>query len=242
MLVFPAIDLSGGRVVRLTQGDYGRMTVYGDDPEATAAGFLAEGAACLHVVDLDGAKDGAPQNRAVIARLAKLPLFLQVGGGMRDEAAIERTLGLGVSRVILGTAAAEDFAFTERMGRKYKEKIAVGVDVINGFVAVRGWKRITALDGDAFCRKLAEAGIRTVIYTDIGRDGLLTGANLEAYGRLKAVEGLNVIASGGVSSEAEIAALWKLDVYGVIVGKALYEGRLTLARVLAVARGEEPQC
>jgi phosphoribosylformimino-5-aminoimidazole carboxamide ribotide isomerase len=239
MLVFPAVDLRGGRVVRLAQGDYNRMTVYGDDPVETARDFLAAGAECLHAVDLDGARDGNPQNRAVIAEFAKLPMFVQAGGGIRTEADVERTLALGVRRVILGTVAAEDFAFAERMGRKYGQRLAVGVDVLNGFVAVHGWKLITNLDGFDFCRRIADVGISTVIYTDIGRDGMLMGANLAAYGRLKTVPGLNVIASGGVTAEEEITALRNLGLYGVIVGKALYTGGLQLSRVLAAARGEE---
>ncbi len=242
MLVFPAVDLRGGRVVRLTQGDYNRMTVYGDDPVETVKSFWAAGAKYLHAVDLDGAKDGNPQNRAVIAEFAKLPLFVQAGGGMRTEADVERTLSLGVRRVILGTVAVEDFAFTERMGRKYGDRLAVGVDALNGFVAVRGWKQITNLDGFDFCRRVADAGIRTLIYTDIGRDGMLMGANLAAYERLKAVPGLDVIASGGLSSLEEIEALRALDLYGVIVGKALYTGGLKLSEVLAAAREEGKAC
>jgi len=242
MLLFPAIDLREGRVVRLTQGDYDRMTVYGDDPVKTAEGFLAAGAECLHVVDLDGARDGGPVNRAVLAELALLPLYVQTGGGIRTEADIERVLALGVSRVILGTVAAEDFAFTERMGKKYGARLAVGVDAKDGLVAVRGWREVTGLQSFDFCRRLADAGITTVIYTDIARDGLLAGANLAAYERLQGIEGLNVVASGGVSTAEEIAALRKLGVYGAIVGKALYAGRLTLADALAAARGEETEC
>jgi len=242
MLVFPAVDLREGRVVRLTQGDYNRMTVYGDDPVQTAQGFIASGATCLHVVDLDGAKDGSPKNRAVIAALAKLPLFTQVGGGMRTEKAVAETLALGVDRVILGTVAVEDFALTERLAKKYGDKLAVGVDVRNGFVAVRGWKQLTPVDGYAFCRKLANAGISTVIYTDIGRDGLLAGANLDAYEQLQAIRGLNVVASGGVSAVEELAALRELGLYGAIVGKALYAGKITLEQALAAAGREAPEC
>ena len=242
MRIFPAIDLRGGRVVRLTQGDYDRMTVYGDDPAATAEGFLREGAACLHAVDLDGAKDGGPKNREVIAALAKLPLFLQVGGGMRTEDDIEQTLALGVDRVILGTVAVTDFAFTARMGQKYGARLAVGVDAKDGFVAIHGWKTVTDTPSFDFCRRLTDVGIGTVIYTDIGRDGLLSGANLAAYEKLQAIPGLNVVASGGISYETEIAALRGLGVYGAIVGKALYAGTLSLRRVLQIANGEAPTC
>ncbi len=242
MLIYPAIDLRGGRVVRLTQGDYDRMTVYEGDPAAVAQGYADAGATCLHAVDLDGAKDGSPQNRAVIAQLCKLPLFTQVGGGMRSEADIAATLALGVDRVILGTAAVTDFAFTTRMGKQYGEKLAVGVDAKDGKVAIHGWKTVTDQDSFDFCRKLVDVGIHTVIYTDISRDGLLCGTNLSAYERLSAIEGLRVIASGGVTAEAEIAALRDMGLYGAIVGKALYAGKLDLRRVLAIAKGEDTAC
>ncbi|MDD3212739.1 MAG: 1-(5-phosphoribosyl)-5-[(5-phosphoribosylamino)methylideneamino]imidazole-4-carboxamide isomerase [Eubacteriales bacterium] len=242
MLVFPAIDLREGHVVRLTQGDYDRMTVYSGDPVETAGDFVKAGASCLHVVDLDGAKDGSPQNRAAIARLCKQPLFVQVGGGIRTQADIEQALTLGVDRVILGTVAVEDFAFTTRMAKRYGDKLAVGVDARGGFVAIHGWQKITDQPSFDFCRKLADVGIHTVIYTDIARDGLQAGTNLEAYRKLQTIGGLQVIASGGLTYEQEVAELRDLGVYGVIVGKALYTGRLSLSRVLAIAKGEEEPC
>jgi phosphoribosylformimino-5-aminoimidazole carboxamide ribotide isomerase len=242
MLLFPAIDLSGGRVVRLTQGDYDQMTVYGADPVAVAEGFVAAGAKYLHTVDLDAAKSGGAENRAAIGALAKLPLFVQTGGGIRTEADIEAVLSLGVRRVILGTVAVTDFAFTARMGQKYGDRLAVGVDAKDGFVAIHGWKTVTDVDSFDFCRKLMDVGITTVIYTDIGKDGLLSGANLGAYARLNTILGLNVIASGGVTGESEIARLRDMGVYGAIVGKALYAGKLDLRRALQVARGEENPC
>ena len=230
MLIYPAIDLRGGRVVRLTQGDYDRMTVYGDDPVAVAQGFVQAGATVLHAVDLDGAKDGSPQNRTVIGQLCKLPLSVEVGGGMRTEADVEATLALGADRVILGTVAVEDFG------------MVVGVDARGGKVATRGWREVSDLDGVAFCRKLADAGVATVIYTDIGRDGALSGTNLDVYARLSGIAGLQVIASGGVSFETEIAALRDMGLYGCILGKALYAGKLRLERALAIARGEAQPC
>ena len=242
MLIFPAIDLRGGRVVRLRQGDYTQMTVYGDDPVEVAQGFVRAGATCLHVVDLDGAKDGNPQNREIIAKLCELPLFTEVGGGMRDEAAITATLALGVDRVILGTVAITDFAFTARMGQKYGRQIAVGVDARDGFVATHGWQTVTEQRSFDFCRELTQVGIHTVIYTDISKDGLLAGTNLDAYAQLQTIDGLNVVASGGISFEPEIATLRDLGVYGAIVGKALYAGTLSLPRVLAIARGEVRPC
>ena len=242
MLIFPAVDLRGGRVVRLSQGDYDRMTVYGDDPVQVARGFRDAGATCLHVVDLDGAKEGRPMNRALVGALCKLGLYVEVGGGMRNEAAVEDTLALGVQRVILGTVAVTDFNFTTRMGKRFGERLAVGVDVKNGKVATHGWRDVTEIDGADFCRRLADVGVRTVIYTDIAKDGLLGGANVEAYERLRRIDGLRVIASGGVSTREDVARLRGLGLYGAIIGKALYAGRLDLADALRVARGEADAC
>lgn len=242
MHIFPAIDLRGGRVVRLTQGDYDRMTVYGDDPVAVAKGFIEAGASFLHTVDLDGAKDGNPQNRPVIGQLCKLPLFVEIGGGMRTQQDIENTLALGVSRVILGTVAVEDFAFTTRMAKLHGDKLAVGVDAKDGYVATHGWKQVTTQKSFDFCKKLADVGISTVIYTDIARDGLLSGPNLSAYEQLMEIPGLNIIASGGVTTNADIAALRDLQVYGAIVGKALYTGKLDLSTIIRIANGEVTQC
>jgi phosphoribosylformimino-5-aminoimidazole carboxamide ribotide isomerase len=242
MRLFPAIDLRGGRVVRLTQGDYDRMTVYGDDPVAVAEGFVAAGAEYLHTVDLDAAKSGGAENRAVIGRLCGLPLFVQTGGGIRTEADIEAVLALGVKRAILGTVAVTDFDFTARMGKKYGERLAVGVDARDGLVAIHGWQTVTDIGSFDFCQRLVDVGITTVIYTDIGKDGLLAGANLAAYERLNAIHGLRVIASGGVTGEGEIARLRDMGVYGAIVGKALYAGKLDLKRALQVAKGEAEPC
>ena len=189
MLIFPAIDLRDGQVVRLQQGDYNLMTVYSGDPVETAKGFVYAGATCMHVVDLDGAKDGSPKNRDIIRQLCKLPLMIEVGGGIRDERTIKDMLSLGVSRVILGSIAVEDFTFTQRMGKKYGDKIAVGVDVKDRMVAIHGWTDVSTLDGFTFCQQLVDAGISTVIYTDIAKDGLLQGTNLAAYELLQAHTG-----------------------------------------------------
>ncbi|MBN1778313.1 MAG: 1-(5-phosphoribosyl)-5-[(5-phosphoribosylamino)methylideneamino]imidazole-4-carboxamide isomerase [Clostridiales bacterium] len=239
MKIFPAIDLRGGKVVRLLQGDFDRMTVYSDDPVETAKGFLYAGAECLHVVDLDGAKDGSPKNREVISELCKLSMEIEVGGGIRDERTIKDMLKLGASRVILGSAAVTDFLFVEQMGKKYGDQLAVGVDVKDGLVATHGWTNVSELQGFTFCQKLRDAGIATVIYTDIARDGLLEGANLAAYERLATIKGLNVIASGGITGEEELIALRDLDVYGAIIGKALYAGKLSLRRALEIAKGDD---
>jgi len=238
MIILPAIDLRGGKAVRLTKGDYDQMKVYNDDPASVAREFQAAGAEWLHVVDLDGAREGVPQNAATIRALTSVGLRTEVGGGIRDEARICEYLNNGVGRVILGTIAVRDFGFVERMAAKYGEKVAVGVDAKNGYVAVSGWEETTALTGVDFCRKLRDAGVKTVIYTDIGRDGCLAGANIELYCELNAIDGLDVVASGGVSFESDVTALRDMNVYGAIIGKALYEGKLDLVRCLKLAKGE----
>ena len=233
MQLFPAIDLRGGKVVRLTQGDYSRMTVYGEDPCAQAREFLAAGAKNLHVVDLDGAKDGTLSNYDTIAALAKQGgLYIEVGGGIRTEERIRRYLDLGVGRCILGTIAVKDFAFTERMAKKYGDRIAVGVDARDGFVAVSGWKELSAERGVDFCRRLRDAGVKTVIYTDISRDGAEQGTNLDLYRELAEIEGLDITASGGVSSIEELRELQTIGTKAAILGKALYTGRLDLKTVM----------
>ena len=233
MQIFPAIDLSGGQVVRLYQGDYDKMTVYGADPCAVAREFVAAGAKYLHVVDLDGAKDGTLANFDTIAALAKQGgLYIEVGGGIRTEERIQKYLDLGVSRCILGTIAVKDFEFTARMAKKYGDQIAVGVDARDGYVAVSGWLETSQEKGVDFCRRLRDAGVQTVIYTDISRDGAEQGTNLELYRELAGIEGLSITASGGVSSIDELKELQTIGTHAAILGKALYTGRLDLAEVI----------
>ena len=233
MLIFPAIDLRGGRVVRLTNGDYCKMKIYGDSPLDQAKAFEAAGASHIHIVDLDSAKDGGSANSDIICEIAqKTSLFVETGGGIRSEDKILSYQSAGIGRVILGTIAVRDFPFTVRMAQKYGDLIAVGVDANEGRVAVSGWLDVTDIDSVDFCRKLVENGIRTVIYTDISKDGKLSGVNTDIYRRLVQIRGLDVIASGGVSAPGDIAALRSIGVYGVIIGKALYEGRLKLEDVL----------
>ncbi len=234
MQIFPAIDLSGGQVVRLYQGDYDQMTVYGQDPCAAARTFLEAGAKYLHLVDLDGARDGTTANFDSIAAIARQGgLYIEVGGGIRTKDRIRQYLDLGVSRCILGTIAVKDFAFTERMAQKYGDRIAVGVDARDGYVAVNGWKELSRERGVDFCRRLRDAGVRTVIYTDISRDGAEQGTNLEVYRELADISGLDITASGGVSSLEELRALRDMGTRAAILGKALYTGRLDLKTVLA---------
>ncbi|WP_295764487.1 1-(5-phosphoribosyl)-5-[(5-phosphoribosylamino)methylideneamino]imidazole-4-carboxamide isomerase [uncultured Oscillibacter sp.] len=229
MQIFPAIDLRGGQVVRLYQGDYDQETVYGADPCAQAREFLEAGAQYLHVVDLDGARDGAPANFDSIAAIARQGgLYIEAGGGIRTEERIRQYLDLGVDRCILGTAAVEDFGFTARMAKVYGERIAVGVDARDGYVAVHGWKELSRERGVDFCRRLRDAGVRTVIYTDISRDGAGRGTNLELYEELVRIEGLHITASGGVGSLEELRRLERMGVRAAILGKALYTGRLDL--------------
>ena len=233
MQIFPAIDLSGGQVVRLYQGDYDKMTVYGADPCAVAREFTAAGAGYLHVVDLDGAKEGTLANFDTIAAIAKQGgLYMEVGGGIRTEERIQRYLDLGVGRCILGTIAVKDFEFTARMARTYGDRIAVGVDARDGYVAVSGWLETSREKSVDFCRRLRDAGVQTVIYTDISRDGAEQGTNLAVYRELAGIEGLNITASGGVSSLEELKALRDMGIPAAILGKALYTGRLDLKEVI----------
>ena len=234
MKIYPAIDLRGGKVVRLTRGDYDQMKVYGEDPGKTALDLKNQGAGNIHAVDLDGALDGELTNFNAVCDIVKSGLFVEVGGGVRSRERIEKYLSAGVNRVILGTRAAKDFSFVEESVRAYGEKIAVGVDAKGGKVAIGGWKEITDIDSMEFCKKLEQAGVKTVIYTDISRDGELSGTNLPAYERLCDLS-LDVIASGGISFESEITALSQMGIYGAIVGKALYEKKLDLKRVLMLA-------
>ena len=213
MQLFPAIDLRGGKVVRLTQGDYSRMTVYGEDPCAQARAFLAAGARNLHVVDLDGAKDGTLSNYDTIAALAKQGgLYIEVGGGIRTEERIEKYLAHG-------------------------DRIAVGVDAKDGYVAIHGWKEVSAEPGVDFCRRLADAGCTAIIYTDIACDGAMQGTNLALYRQLAAeVPGMAFTASGGISSEAELLELKEMGTAAAILGKSLYTGALNLERCVQLVQ------
>ncbi len=239
MELFPAIDIRGAKVVRLTKGDYDQMKVYRDDPCEVAAEFLKAGAKNLHVVDLDGAREGTMANFESIRALANTEgLFIEVGGGIRTLERIEQYLALGVNRVILGTAAVRNFSFVEESVRLFGDAVAVGVDAKDGMVAVSGWEEVTSLPSFDFCEKVRDAGVKTVIYTDISKDGMLSGTNLDAYKRLAEIKGLNIVASGGITYYDEIRALADMGTYGAILGKALYEGKLDLKTALDTAKGE----
>lgn len=233
MKLFPAIDLRGGQAVRLYQGDYDQMTVYNPDPADQARAFAAAGAKYLHVVDLDGAKDDTTANLPAIARIAaESDLYIEVGGGIRDEERIRRYLDLGVSRCILGTVAVRDFDFTARMAQKYGDKIAVGVDMKDGLVAVAGWKEVTPEPGVAFCRRLAEAGVKAVIATDISRDGTMQGTNMDLYRELLTIPGLEITASGGIAKMEELDTLQAMGCHAAILGKSVYTGAIDLAEAV----------
>ena len=237
MLIFPAIDLYEGRAVRLYKGDYAKMTVYSEDPVAVARDFAAQGARQMHTVDLEGARDGGTPNLGIIERIAKeTGLFVECGGGLRDMAAIDRAFAAGVGRVILGTAAVSDERLLAESVQKYGEKIAVGADLRDGRVAIKGWREDSGLTAEDFLRKVEALGVRTVICTDISRDGAMRGANAELYERLQREFGLELIASGGVSSMEDVARLRALGLYGAIIGKAYYTGDIALRDAVEAAR------
>lgn len=239
MEIFPAIDIRDGKVVRLTEGDYDRMTVYSSSPCEIAEQFIEKGAKNLHVVDLDGAKDGTTENFEVIREIAKYKeLFIEVGGGIRSVERIKKYLDLGVDRTIIGTAAVKNYPLVEEAVRLFGDKIAVGVDAKDGRVAVSGWREVTDTDSVAFCKRLRDTGVKTVIYTDISKDGVLSGTNLEIYRELSKIDGLDIVASGGITYESEIKELKNMGLYAAIVGKAVYAGKLSLESVLKAA-GEE---
>lgn len=233
MKIYPAIDIRGGNAVRLLQGDYDRETVYSLNPVEVARKFKEAGATCLHVVDLDGALEGDLINKDIIKRIvSETGLYIEAGGGVRSLQRIEQYLSAGVSRVILGSAAAENFTLVVDAVKFFGGKVAVGVDAKDGKVAVHGWKKVTDIDAVDFCRKLREVGLHTVIYTDISRDGMLGGANLAAYEELVKIKGLRIIASGGISGTDEIKKLAAMNVRGVVLGKALYDGVLDLKKTI----------
>ncbi len=237
MIIFPAIDLYEGKAVRLLKGDYARMTVYSEHPEEIAADFAAQGATHVHLVDLEGARDGTTPNLEIALKIKEqCGLFCEIGGGLRSMAVVDRCLSAGMDRVILGTAAVCDPALLDEALEKYGERIAVGVDIRDGKVAIRGWEERTEIDFDLFCRQMAEKGVRTLICTDISRDGAMRGANRELYRRLKEELDLQMTASGGVSTMEDIRALREMDLYGAIIGKAYYTGALNLRDAIGAAR------
>lgn len=239
MTIYPAIDLKGGKCVRLKQGDMGSATVYGDDPAAIARAFEERGAQWLHIVDLDGAFAGEPRNlEAIRSIVGAVNIPVQLGGGLRIFMQLERAFGLGISRAILGTAALEDDAFLRDAVMRYTERIAVGIDARDGRVAVRGWADATSTPARDLAMRVKAAGVKTIVYTDISRDGMLSGPNFPAAEELIRLTGLEVIISGGVSGIGDIETAKSIRASGVIIGKALYAGAIQLEQ--AIAAGGKP--
>lgn len=240
MKLFPAIDLKDKQVVRLYKGDYNQMTVYGTNPLETAKDFKFKGAEYLHVVDLDGAKDGDNPNFSIVADLAaNSGLRVEIGGGIRNEDIIRRYIDAGVMRVILGTVAISDPQFVADMVGKYGDKIAVGVDMLGGKVATHGWTNVSEVDGFEFCEKLDAMGVATVICTDISKDGAMQGTNRELYKEMTNRFRFDTVASGGVSTLDDVRALNDMNVYGAILGKALYTGAINLADAVKITSGDK---
>ncbi len=237
MILLPAIDLIGGRVVRLTRGDYAQATVYGDDPLAVALSFRDAGAEHLHVVDLEGARDGGRPNEAVIRRLIEESgLSVEAGGGVRDRESAEAYLSAGAARVILGTAAAESADLVRELCEAFGDRIAVGADARDGVIATRGWTETSGEDIFSFCSRMESLGVKTLICTDISKDGVLSGTNVELYRKLTGELKANVIASGGVSSLGDVRALIETGVFGAILGRALYTGALSLEEAVKTVK------
>ncbi|MGI6594740.1 MAG: 1-(5-phosphoribosyl)-5-[(5-phosphoribosylamino)methylideneamino]imidazole-4-carboxamide isomerase [Christensenellales bacterium] len=235
MKIFPAIDILNGKVVRLTKGAFDKVETYADEPYEVAKSFLEAGAKCLHIVDLDGAKSGIVTNFDKIKKVASLGFEeIQVGGGIRSMDKIETYLSCGVTRLIIGTTAVTNFTFVEEAVVKYGDKIAVGVDARKGYVATHGWQETSNISAMDFCKKCQNAGVKTIIYTDIDTDGAMEGTNLKVFKTLKEKLDLNIIASGGVSSYDDISALSAMNVYGAIIGKALYLGAINLKKALSL--------
>lgn len=237
MYIFPAIDLIDGKAVRLYKGDYEKMTVYSDNPLLVAKDFEKKGAKHIHLVDLEGAKSGTTPNFSVVTQIKQnTNLFCEIGGGIRSMEIIEKYISAGIDRVILGTAAVTDHIFLENAVKKYGEKIAVGVDIKDGFVAVKGWTEKSEQEAFAFCKRMEDLGVKTIISTDISRDGAMKGTNVDLYKKLAKELTINIVASGGVSSIDDVKNVRKLGIYGAIIGKAYYTGDIDLSEAIEVAK------
>ena len=236
MILFPAIDLYEGKAVRLYKGDYDKMTVYGD-PLTFAEDFVRCGAQAVHIVDLQGAKTGeTPNLSAVVDIKTKTGLFCEIGGGIRSEEVIEKYVDAGLDRVILGTVATQNDEFVRRAVDKFGDKIAVGADIKDGFIAVKGWTEKSAMQFMDFCRDMERIGVKTLICTDISRDGAMRGTNREMYRELSETLGLQITASGGVSTMDDVESLRRLNLYGAIIGKAYYTGDIDLKKAIETAK------
>ena len=239
MIILPAIDLYGGKAVRLFKGDYNQMTVYSETPVSVACDFEKSGAKWVHLVDLEGAKDGTTPNIETVTAIAKnTSLLCEIGGGIRSMETVERYFSAGVSRVILGTAAVTDEAFLREAVAKYGEKIAVGADIKDGKIAIKGWLEKSDIDAFDFCEKMQKIGVKTIICTDISKDGAMKGANHALYRDLSEKFDMQLVASGGVSSIEDVKRLSELGIYGAIIGKAYYTGAIDLFEAIRLAEKE----
>ncbi len=237
MHIFPAIDLFKGKAVRLFKGDYSQMTVYSENPIEIARDFESKGAGFIHMVDLEGAKDGTTPNLEIVKQIAEnTSLFTEIGGGIRNMATVDKYLSGGVDRVILGTAAIENEEFLKQALQKYGDRIAVGIDIKDGFVAIKGWVESSGIDPFEFCERLQNLGVKYIICTDISKDGAMQGTNLELYSKLSQSFNISITASGGVSNIEDVKALRKMDIYGAIIGKAYYIGAIDLSEAIEVAK------
>ena len=237
MLIFPAIDLYEKKAVRLFKGDYENMTIYSENPIEIAQDFVNSGATHIHIVDLEGAKDGTTPNISVVRQIAaETDLFIEIGGGIRDMDTVDAYLSSGVSRVILGTAAVNDREFLTAAVKKYGDKIAVGADVKDGYIAIKGWLESSALTLDDFLQEMEKIGVKYIICTDISKDGAMRGTNLELYSQLSQKYSMNITASGGVSTLDDVKKLNEMNLYGAIIGKAYYIGAIDLKDALEVTR------
>ena len=237
MIIFPAIDLYDKKAVRLFKGDYQNMTVYSDNPIEIARDFEVAGATHIHMVDLEGAKDGTTPNIDIVRQVAtETDLFVEIGGGIRDMATVEKYLSAGVGRVILGTAAVTNPEFLKKAVAKYGDKIAVGADVKDGFIAIKGWLEKSEKTLEDFLCDMQDIGVKYIICTDISKDGAMRGTNLELYKELSQKYSMNITASGGVSTLDDVKSLRKMNIYGAIIGKAYYIGAIDLKDALEAAK------
>ena len=237
MLIYPAIDLYDKKAVRLFKGDYQQMTIYNENPVEVALDFKNSGSTHIHLVDLEGAKSGTTPNFEVVKSIKDTTsLFCEIGGGIRNMDVIKKYIDAGVDRVILGTAAVTNEGFVEQAVKEYGDKIAVGIDIKDGFVAIKGWTEKSELDAFEFCQKMQDTGVKIIICTDISKDGAMQGTNHELYRTLSEKFNIDIIASGGVSSIEDIEKLTKLDIHGAIIGKAYYTGAINLKEAIEVAK------
>lgn len=237
MYIFPAIDLYEKKAVRLLKGDYAKMTVYSDNPSEIAQDFEKQGAKHIHLVDLEGAKSGTTPNIETVKAIVKgCNMFTEIGGGIRSLETVEKYISIGVNRVILGTAAVTDEEFLKSALKEYKEKIAVGVDIKDGCVAIKGWTEKSSYDCFEFCEKMQNMGVKTLICTDISKDGAMQGTNHKLYSELSDKFSMQIVASGGVSSLEDVKKLSELNIYGAIIGKAYYTGAISIKEAVETAK------